>query len=217
MLHKQRGSWLAEHSRMIAIAATVVALALAITLGVYFAALAAERKSAAVAFTSSSEDLATQLLHDNLAHARDYRIVSERVGRATENAGALPSRSAYAQHCKPFRINPNRVFTGLTMVVNVSAAERDRFEAALTAENGMPKTLLTPEGGPVAAADWYATNAYINTPADALRGYDKLRPGLCLSSDAHLRDTMLRASRSGRLLGTSPLALRECFAIKSKP
>lgn len=201
-----------ETVRLLLIGGAVFIIALAISLGVYFAALAAERRAAGNAFTAAAEDLASRILQDHLSHARDFRILSERTGRSMELAGALPSRRAFQRIADSFRTNPVRLFTGLGLAVNVSAAERDRFEAALTAENGVRKTLWNPMLGPnstVPAASWYVANAIINTPQDPAKGYDKIRPGWTWTSVPELRDVLQRASRSGRSLSSSPLAMRE--------
>lgn len=158
------------------IGAGVFALTLGVSLAIFFASLAAERKSAASQFEANSDDLASKLLADTLAHARDLRVIAERVGVFTEVGGAIPSRMAHARFCEPFRADPSRLFTGLSLAINVSAADRSTFEATLTAENGLNKTMYSPIGGPVNSSPWWITNAFTNTGAEAYKGFDPIRP-----------------------------------------
>lgn len=161
---------------LLLIGAGVFALTLGVSLAIFFASLAAEQRSAATQFAAAADDLASKLLYDTLAHARDVRVIAERVGVFTEVGGGIPSRMGYARFCEPFRADPSRLFTGLSLAINISAADRSTFEATLTAENGLPKTLYSPIGGPVKPSTWWITNAYTNTGAEAAKGFDKVRP-----------------------------------------
>lgn len=194
---------------LLLIGAGVFALTLGVSLAIFFASLAAERRSAAASFSAAADDLASKLLYDTLAHARDVRVIAERVGVFVEVGGAIPARGAYARFNEPFRADPSRLFTGLSLAVNLSAVDRSAFEAALTAENGVPKTLYSPAGGPVQPAPWWITNAYTNTGAEAARGFDKIRPAWTWSELPEFLDLERRASRAGRVLSTAPLSLRE--------
>lgn len=200
---------------LIAVGAAVFVLTLIISLAIYFSSLAAEQRAASANFAASADDLASKLLYDTLAHARDVRVLSERVGVFVELSGALPSRGGYARICEPFRADPSRLFTGLSLAVNISAASRDAFEAAVSIENGVNKTMYSPEGGPVQPSPWWITNAYTNTGAEAYRGYDALRTAWTWSAVPELLDLQKRASRAGRVLSTPPLALRELRTCSS--
>lgn len=194
---------------LIAVGAAVFVLTLIISLAIYFSSLAAEQRSAASSFAAKSDDLASKLLFDTLAHARDVRVLSERVGVFVELSGALPSRGGYARICEPFRADPSRLFTGLSLAVNISVADREAFEAALTVENGVNKTMYSPVGEPVQPSPWWITNSYTNTGAEAYSGFDALRAAWTWSAVPELLDLQKRASRAGRVLSTPPLALRE--------
>jgi hypothetical protein len=99
-------------------------------------------------------------------------------------------------------------------VVNVSHAQRPAFEAALSEDNLRPMQMYNPlqtDATALPAADWYATNVYTTTGAEAYSGFDAIRPGWTWSAYAPVRDLQMRIGRAGRVLASPPLALPNSF------
>lgn len=110
------------------------------------------------------------------------------------------------------RANPLRIFTGISLIVNVSAAARPQYIAWLAEENGgrNPSPGMYVPGNLTRAAPddaWYGTNLYTTLGTEAAKGYDPIRPGWTWSAAPAFRDLLLRSVRYGRVLSTRPVAL----------
>lgn len=189
--------------RLVAVAFAVFAVCMAVSTGLFFATRHSEDEDASRRFLDGADDLAVKVVTEFGDHARDLRILAMRVSQVIEGRGALPDPPLFARLCEGLRSNPRRFFTSMLLLVNVSDAQRPRFEAMLTAETGMRKVIYNPVQGastPMARYPWYSASLFTGNDSEAYTSFTKALRGAAATD----QDEAFRQSRAGRVISSAP-------------
>lgn len=196
--------------RLIAVALAVFIACMGISVGLFFAARSSEDADASRQFLDGADDLAVKVVTEYSDHARDLRTVALRTSQVIEGRGCMVGRPSFARMTEDLRFNPRRVVNTIGLSINVSDAQRARYEATLTAESGKPKWMYSPNLGPavpIASAPWYATNLFVSNGSEAFWGFETTLRGWAWSPGfaSPLADQAFRQSRGGRVVASPPL------------
>ncbi|RYE84741.1 MAG: HAMP domain-containing histidine kinase, partial [Methanosarcinales archaeon] len=146
------------------------------------------------------------------------RVLSERVAVHIDITGSLPPRTVYQRHCEPLRANPGRIFSGLSLIVNISHDTRPRFEEWISIENNREKFIYYPQSQTMDRAGndtWYGTNVYTTSGTESWSGFDYIRPGWGWSTYSEFR-TLLESGRDlARVVTSAPVAFPAGFTVNT--
>jgi len=191
---------------VLAASATVLVLCCAVLAGVHSTIYATEVEAAEAVFIDRASDLAAKIAQDYRTQMRELRLMANRLGAVATVTRALPGRNLHRTVCHAARLNPERTFTGIAFVVNVTHESRAAFETTLSEELNTHVFIKAPSRRhmPVPAAPYYLTTLHLDEGTESVHGFDASRIGLSLTSLPSMHALQRRTAEYGRVLASEP-------------
>jgi hypothetical protein len=173
---------------------------------VYSTIYTTEVEAAEAVFIDRASDLAAKIAQDYRTQMRELRLMANRLGAAVSVTRALPSRNLHRTVCHAARLNPERTFTGIAFVVNVTHESRAAFETTLSKELNTSIFIKAPTRRtmPAPAAPYYLTALHLDEGTESVHGFDASRIGLSLTSLPSMHALHRRTAEYGRVLASEP-------------